>query len=269
MACIAVCADDFGLHEGINRAALQLAAAGRVQAIACMVGAAAWPAGSRALARLDGEPVDIGLHLDFTTAPMIAATRRSLPALIAGAYAGRLDERRVRAEIGAQLEAFEQALGRAPAFVDGHQHVHQLPVIREALLEVLDARSGAQRPWLRNTSSASRPGAWKPRLIEALGAAAFGRLAAQRGYPQNHGLLGVYDFTQRAPSYGQRLAAWLADATEGDLLMCHPSLPTRADDAITAARIDEYEALAGTGFSAALDEAGLSLRPMSRILAQA
>jgi hypothetical protein len=44
---ICIAADDFGLHSGINRAVLQLADQGTVNAIGCMVGTAAWPAGSR------------------------------------------------------------------------------------------------------------------------------------------------------------------------------------------------------------------------------
>ena len=41
--CIAV--DDFGLHAGVCKAALQLAEIGRTQAISCMVGAPAWHSG--------------------------------------------------------------------------------------------------------------------------------------------------------------------------------------------------------------------------------
>ena len=128
---IAVCADDFGLHGGINDAVMVLARGGRITAIACMVGGPAWAAGARELQTLRGDHVDIGLHLDFTEfeAP------HSLPRLIVRACTRRLDAALVRERIHAQLGAFEQAIGRAPDFVDGHQHVHQLPVIGDALLE--------------------------------------------------------------------------------------------------------------------------------------
>lgn len=258
----------------------------RVTAITCLVGGPAWKAWSPALAGLDSAGIDsagidIGLHLDFTESPLIAASRRSLPALIASAYSGVLQQRLLRAEISAQLDAFEQALGRVPAFVDGHQHVHQLPAIRRALLDVLDRRGAALRPWLRQTRSAragpdvdraARPETCaqgcKPRLIEALGAAALARLARQRGYAQNQHLLGVYDFGGGRPRYLALLRGWLARAGDADLLMCHPSLPVCSPDAILAARIDEFEVLRGPGFGAALDEAAVCLAPMSRLLAQ-
>ena len=278
---IALCVDDFGLHAGINRAALQLAAMARATAITCLVGGPAWKTWSPALAGLDSAGIDIGLHLDFTASPLIAASRRALPALVASAYGGALQPGLLRAEISAQLDAFEQALGRAPAFIDGHQHVHQLPAIRQALLDVLDRRRAAPRPWLRQTRCAGAgsepdlaalPQTWaegcKPRLIEALGAAALGRLARQRGYAQNQHLLGVYDFSGGRQRYLALLRGWLARAREGDLLMCHPSLPVCSTDAILAARIVEFEVLQGAGFGAALDAAGARLAPMSRLLAR-
>ena len=38
-------------------------------------------------------------------------------------------------EVRAQFEAFADAFGRPPDFVDGHQHVHLFPQVREAVLE--------------------------------------------------------------------------------------------------------------------------------------
>ncbi len=45
-------------------------------------------------------------------------------------------------EIARQFSAFQSAFGRAPDYVDGHQHIHVFPQIREALLRVIkDARA--------------------------------------------------------------------------------------------------------------------------------
>ncbi len=57
----------------------------------------------------------------------------------------------MRAEIEAQIDAFEQATGRRPDFIDGHQHVHGLPGVRKALIAVLAARyAKGTQPWLRD-----------------------------------------------------------------------------------------------------------------------
>ncbi|MFX7605201.1 ChbG/HpnK family deacetylase, partial [Acinetobacter baumannii] len=75
--------------------------------------------------------------------------RRGLWPLIGASLAHRLDASALRDEIATQCALFEDATGRAPDYVDGHQHVHQLPQIREALVEVLVARYTGRLPRLR------------------------------------------------------------------------------------------------------------------------
>ena len=267
--CIAV--DDFGLHEGINRAALELAAAGRVQALGCMVGGPAWPVGSRALRAAELERVDVGLHLDLTEVPLPPVQARALGAVVRDSFLGRIDRRVVRAQIRAQLDAFEQATGGRPAYVDGHQHVHQLPTVRDELLAELGERYGAggHRPWLRSTLRPPLPGgrlAFKPWVIELLGARGLVDACRRQGYAQNRHLLGVYDFRGGAARYAELLAVWLRAAGEADLLMCHPSREAPVADTLIQARQAEFEVLSGAAFDGLRAAAGIDLQPMSRIL---
>lgn len=267
---ICLCADDFGLHRGVNEAALRLASSERVHAIACLVGGEGWSvAWVSALRRLDALGVDIGLHLDFTESPLLPRSRRHLPGLVADSLLGRVDAAHVRAEVRAQLHAFEQVLGHAPAFVDGHQHVHQLPTIRRELLDELADRYRGTRPWLRSTRPAGAP--WsssiKAGVIAMLGSGAFDAAARQKGFAQNRHLLGVYDFRGGAQRYLDRLRAWLLAAADGDLLMCHPGLRATSDDPLGAAREAECQVLASPAFGALLHRCGVALRPMSQILA--
>ncbi|WBY02594.1 ChbG/HpnK family deacetylase [Ramlibacter tataouinensis] len=268
-ACsICICADDFGQRAGINEAVLRLVHRERVHAVGCLVGAPAWASGSAHLRDVAADRLDAGLHLDFTEAPLLHRPARPLPALIADSSLGRLDAAAVAAEIHAQLDAFEQAMGRPPAFVDGHQHVHQLPVIRQQLLLALQARRYGRSPWLRSTRHA-RAGAfdWKPRLIEALGAGPLAAACERSGYRQNGRLLGVYDFTGGEQRYAALLRGWLQQARQGDLLMCHPGLGTDAQDPVAVARAAEYAVLASPAIGELLEASGIRLRPMSRILA--
>jgi chitin disaccharide deacetylase len=48
-----------------------------------------------------------------------------------------LRREKLEGEISSQLQAFITAFGRLPDFIDGHQHVHLFPQIREALLSVV------------------------------------------------------------------------------------------------------------------------------------
>jgi predicted glycoside hydrolase/deacetylase ChbG (UPF0249 family) len=271
--CIAV--DDFGLHSGINQAALQLADMGRAHAIGCMVGAATWPAWGPLLRRLEPHHIDVGLHLDLTEAPLLPGSARPLNTLIRDSLLRRLDHKAVRAEIRAQLDAFEQALERGPAYIDGHQHVHQFPIVRSELIAELGERYDRFRPWLRSTrrphdTGAAQHLAWrdwaKPWIIEHLGASGLASLARRSGYPQNRHLLGVYPFAAGSRRYSERLTEWLRAAREGDLLMCHASLAAHDGDAIMAARTEEFQVLADPGLATQLSSAGIQLQPMSRIL---
>lgn len=265
---IGVCVDDFGQHEGINDAALDLAAGRRVSAISCLVDGPAWPSGARAL-RAHAAHVEAGLHLNFTEDVGQGACHR-LPVLIARAYGRLLDPAQARAAIERQFDRFEDAMGRMPDFVDGHQHVHQLPVIRDLLVAAMNRRYGAGRPWLRatlppdacRTSSLPRSAVAKAWLIGRLGAASLRTLARRHGYPQNNHLIGVYGFDLSEADYLLRLKTWLDCASDGDVLMCHPSLSWPGEDSLREARNREYRVLSGAAFSALLESARVVVGPL-------
>lgn len=269
---IGICVDDFGLHEGINQAVFALARQGRVQAVSAMVGGPAWSQGAPALRALDPRQVEVGLHLDLTECPLQPALRAPLGRLIVRAYLRRLDVAALRAEIHGQLDAFERAMGRAPAYVDGHQHVHQLPVVRTLLLQALADHYPQGGLWLRATHSpqgaahADARAGFKSHVIAFLGAGALSALARRQGVRQNARLLGVYDFTEGAQQYRARLGCWLQAARDGDLLMCHAGLPTKVPDALARARQDEFAVIAAPDFEALLQGARVRLQPIGQIL---
>lgn len=258
MRRIAICIDDYGLHPGVDEAVLAMIARGRVTATSCMVGAPAWQDDSAALKELfDAGRVDAGLHLDLVEYPIDVQLRRPIGTWMRDSALRRVDAPTVRGEIRRQLDAFEAAMGRAPSHVDGHQHVHQFPVIRDLLVEELVHRyRGGPLPWLRSTAGASR-GGFKGRVIEAMGARALARLCADRGFGQNASLLGVYDFRGGPQRFGALLRQWLADARDGDLLMCHIATGIVPGDEIAQARVDEYGVLADDGFDRLVHEAGV------------
>src|SRR5512139_19854 len=228
---ISVCVDDFGQHEGINRAALDLADRQRVSAISCLVDGPAWHSGALALQAL-ATTLEVGLHLNFTE-DFGQGACQALTGLIGRAYARLLDHAQIRAAIARQFDRFEQSIGRLPDFVDGHQHVHQLPVIRDQLIAVMNQRYGSTRPWLRSTLPAPacrKPGlplaaVAKSWLIGRLGAKSLRAVASREGYPQNNRLVGVYGFELSEAAYLRKMKLWLDCARDGDVLMCHPSLP--------------------------------------------
>jgi predicted glycoside hydrolase/deacetylase ChbG (UPF0249 family) len=232
---IQICADDYGFDAAVSFAILEGIDAGRLSATSCMVLSPVWPREAVALRERAGM-ADFGLHLDVNefAGP---APGRSLSGWIAAAYLGRIDADQARAWVSAQLDAFEAQMQAPPDYLDGHQHVHQLPVLRAAVVAELQARYGA-RCALRSTRSLSWRGG-KAAVIAALGSAALRRLA--RGMPMNTDFAGVYDFSHEADFPGL-LAGWLASLPDGGLLMTHPAraggTETRADP-IRPARVKE------------------------------
>ena len=256
--------DDYGLHAGVCQAALALVAKQRVQGIGCMVGAPAWSAWAGALKALDPGAVDVGLHLDLTEYPLKRSARR-LGRLLICSFSRQMDRASVLGEVRAQLDAFERDIGRAPAFVDGHQHVHQLPIVREVLLSELQQRYASALPWLRATRCPPGAGV-KPRLIAALGAQGLLAPARAQGFRSNERLLGVYDFSGGEARYRALLSGWLRDGHTGDVLMCHPAQSAEADDVIGAAREAEYRVLGSDAMGDLLREHQVALAPMSQLL---
>lgn len=267
-----LCADDYGLAPGVSRAIRALVAAGRLTATGCMTGSPFWPAEADALRPLEGK-ADVGLHLTLTDQrplgpmPGLAPDGRlpSVGALVKRSLAGRLDRAEVAAELERQMDSFVAAYGRAPDFLDGHHHVHQLPGVREAVLDLWRRRMGRQG-WVRSC--------WEPPLsilacgvdrlralvISELGRG-FRRMLEGEGVPHNLSFRGVYDLSDRVP-YEELFRAFTARPAPRTLVMCHPGEvddALRAVDCLTTRREAEYAFLASDACARALDESGLRL----------
>ena len=243
-------ADDYAMDEGVDRAILTLIARNAVTAASAMVLSPRWTKAAGEIRHLNA---DCGLHLDLTSE--FAAARLTTPglsSLIMGSYTGRLDSGTIRDTIEVQLDLFEQALGRAPDFVDGHQHVHQLPAIRSQLIDVLQRRYGADagRIGIRICLARCWRGA-KAKTIGALGAVPMEKLARRFGHPVNTDFLGVYGFSPEA-DLSRLWRQWLA-GIQGDLplAMCHVadgSSQGAIGDPIRPARLKELTWLASDAF---------------------
>lgn len=275
MRRLAVCADDYGLSTGVNDAIAQLVGAGRLSALSCLVDAPAFRPGAARLREL-GSRADVGLHLNFTDSFGEHGPRYPLPRLIGRAYARLLEADAIRGEIRRQFDAFEDCCGFAPHHVDGHQHVQQFPVIRDALLEELARRTSAPRPWLRSgvppipgIASLLAADRRKPAILGLLGARTFERMAARHGFATNAHLLGVYGFDGSADEYLQRLRGWLREAHDRDLLMTHPARDQADGDPIAPARLRECEVLGGAAFGEALAAEDIVVARLSAVLSSA
>ena len=151
-----LCADDYGLAEGVNRAIRDLIERGRLNATSVMV---VGPAiGRDEVAALQAAAAAsprcaIGLHATLTAPfrpltmhfrPIDGGMFLPFPKLLRSGLLRRLDPEIIQAELLVQLAAFKELFGRAPDFVDGHQHAQLFPQVRDAFL-ARGERSSARR----------------------------------------------------------------------------------------------------------------------------
>ena len=252
-----VCADDFAVDSGAVEGILRLIERERLTATSALVDAPLWPAAAQRLLAA-GTPADVGLHLNLTQS---FAHRPQqvwpLPALILACRLGRIDRAGLRTAIERQLAAFEDAMGRRPDYIDGHQHVHQFAVVRDLLLEALQRRYGDTPPWIRSTRAPSALRGFKARIIATLGDAGLRRRAAQTGVRMSRYLVGAYDFLADQDAYLRHLAHWIQVGPSGSVLMCHPAAHAQPGDPIGAARAMEFAVLGGSAFPQMLAHANI------------
>ena len=249
-----LCADDYALHPAVDGAVEQLTLAGRLSATSCMTTSPRWAAAAPRLQALRPR-LSVGLHFNLTESHGGAAPAQALATVIRQAYTGAWSVDAMRNMWTQQLDAFETALGTPPDFIDGHQHVHQLPGFADAMLHVLHQRyTPAQMPWVRSTAPIGT--LWrspKAAIIALLGGWQTTRRLRQAGIVINHGFGGVYGFDAPTPEgYGAQMAQWLAQVHSGSLLMCHPATEDVAGDAIGAQRPVEFAYLMSDAFGALL-----------------
>lgn len=268
-----LCADDYGLSDGVSRGIAELAAMGRLSATGAMTNMPGWRRAAQDLAQLKGR-IGIGLHLNLTTGAPLGAMARLAPAgrfpplkeLLAHAVRGRLKGAEIQDEIARQLDAFEDAHGEPPSFVDGHQHVHVLPGVRGALLRTLQERGYAGRVWLRDPTDAAmsilrRPIGRSKALIVRGFAQGFSHDAHAAGFMTNRGFSGFAPFDLSVPA-GRIFEAAFSHMGPSPLVMCHPGYvdeELRRLDPAVESRIAELDYLKSDAFGALLKEQGIWL----------
>jgi predicted glycoside hydrolase/deacetylase ChbG (UPF0249 family) len=176
-------ADDLGLDEAINEAIFDLADAGKLQGASLMV---AGPAVAHAMAGLRCRPgLKVYLHLVLSEGPPISAPAE-IPLLVNGQGYLNLGfgqlllaslwprrhtsnlSRQLATEIKAQILRFQSLLGAHSVRLDGHQHIHLVPLVWRELLKLQpDLRPvwlrSIHEPWPTAISNA----AWMEAVVSA------------------------------------------------------------------------------------------------------
>lgn len=267
MKHLMICADDYAQNDEISTGIRMAYEAARINAISCLTNAPGWPKAGHALIQMNPQGL-YGLHLNFTFGCALShewrnrygASFKSLPRFIVLNYLQQIDAAVLFAECFAQLEAFRHIMGRDPDFIDGHQHVHQLPMVRQALLNLFTQEhlqgfmrvSAHHRGFVQGST-------YKTFMIAHLGGRALRRTLKDAHIATNTSFSGVYPFSQ-STHYGQFFKQFLAVSDHMGMIMCHPGVESRdSHDPLGASRPHELKYLMSDAFLSDISVYGFQL----------
>ena len=257
-------ADDYGITKPVNGAIRDLIANNRINGTSVMVGAPGFD-GEEARLLLEaaaGSHAAIGLHFTLTApfkplsndyGPTQNGKFLSLPRTMFGSVLGHLERMMIAEEVQAQIATFKSAFGRAPGYIDGHQHVQLFAPVSDALLYVM--KQEAPDAWVRQCGRIENAtyGDRKAWLLDFL-SKRFRRKAAKLGIRTNAAFAGTYDFNDDA-EFATLFPKFLNGLPEGGLVMCHPGFvdeTLESLDPLTTQREAEHAYLASDRFPALL-----------------
>jgi chitin disaccharide deacetylase len=266
---IVLCADDYGISPAVSGAIRDLIRKKRINATSVMVTAPTFShAEAAALREAAGDHAAIGLHLTLTApftphnrgfAPLHRGAFLPLASMARRGLSRSLSPALLDAEIAGQFTAFRNAFGRAPDYIDGHQHIHVFPQVSEALLRV--TKHAAPHAWLRQCGRALRKNLEPKGLVLDALSRRLRRLAAEHGLRTNPAFAGTYAFNTRA-DYARLFPGFLDGMPEGGVIMCHPGIvdaELARLDPLTDLREREYAFFLDDAFARLLQRRGYAL----------
>lgn len=261
---VVVNADDFGLHPAATAGILAAMQAGVVTSTSVMVNGSA---SSAALACARQHQLDVGWHITLThgrpvcapdTIPSLVDRHGNfhpLPTLIRRAWCGQLQRADVERELAAQWTLLHAGIGQ-PSHVNGHHHVHVLPVICDVVKALVQQH---RIPWVRLPYE--RGGLRTPRT-----AARFFLAAQRAAHPQfwadsGAAFLPFYGLSLGAD--GDRLDAWeqlcARISTTDAEIMVHPAADDDSGDDFSGDRRGELQILLSPAWRTLMTSHGFRL----------
>ena len=234
---VILCADDYAYNQAASEGILELLKRRRLSAVSCMTNMPYWKIAAMPLKEFQNQ-VKIGLHFNLTEGP----GGISLKQLILCSFLHRLNKQEIIAVLRTQIEAFKAGIGRLPDFIDGHQHIHQFPIIREALLTLYQEYYPDKQAAIRISSNGYRNDlktSLKAFVIGLLGAQGLRKRLEKEGIPHNTAFSGIYSLSP-SENYRRVFKGFLETIKPNSIIMCHPgAASTDKQDPIAQAREQE------------------------------
>ena len=271
---LSICADDFGITENVSSAIVKLIKKERITETSCIVISDSFKNDSKTLINFKNQ-IGIGLHLTLTDFKAFNRLKsltinNKMPGfnkLLKSSIIKKIVPEEIETEINFQLDVFENSLGFMPNFIDGHQHVHQLPIVRDCLVKVVKQRYSEGLPWVRNSyDEMFKILKRNVSILKTISIGLFGKKlkeVAETNYiKSNDGFSGIYSFSNKIP-YENLFKKFILNIKDNHLLMVHPGHSDEKlskIDPVTTSRDIEYEFLSSDNFLNLLNNRNITLR---------
>lgn len=231
---IVICADDFGQASKISQGISELLHLKRINATSCLTNFDDFQTDFKLIKEI--ENIDIGLHLNLTEGkPLTSALSlktnnhqfKSLNTLLIKSQGRALNKHDIYQELKAQLDCFIDFFGFSPHFLDGHQHIHHLPIVREVVFDLFNQYHLKQnKTYIRSVNHLVKSSV-KGLVIKYTGATTFRKQLKKNHILHNDQFGGIYDF--KPENFKNTFENDLSKIKHAGLLMCHPGYQINGD----------------------------------------
>jgi predicted glycoside hydrolase/deacetylase ChbG (UPF0249 family) len=245
---IIICADDFGMSDNINKGIISLLEKKIINATSCMTNMPAFVQGIKNLNKTYNESIYVGIHLNltegmpFTQAKSLRKDNRflSLSKLLIKSEFRLINYDDVYSELKEQVNKFVNEWGDLPDFIDGHQHIHHFPIIRNAVVNLYkEFNMYEKQTYIRSTCSINKSD-FKSKIIYYSGAKKFNDLLIKNNIKHNTSFAGIYSLGSDKENFREIMLNAYQEIKDGGLIMCHPSIDVDVKDSISQSRVEEF-----------------------------
>jgi predicted glycoside hydrolase/deacetylase ChbG (UPF0249 family) len=243
MRTFTLCADDYSQSPPINRAILKLLEMERLDAVSCLTLSPTWREDAHTLRGIGSGSA--GLHFNLTLP--FGQQARKVSAILATALLGKIDPKAVHKAFQTQWNAFIDAMGHLPSFVDGHQHVHSFPVIRDVIVDFVAQAHPCCKIRTLQPPPGLKHGPFKQRLLEHV-SRPLTSLLTNAGLATNRHFAGFRSY-RNGEGFRRVFVRWINACGDPPLIMCHPGMSSEnLSDPIRISRYEEFRYLSSRDF---------------------
>ncbi|MCF6767515.1 ChbG/HpnK family deacetylase [Thiotrichales bacterium 19S11-10] len=258
---IILCADDFGYDDAISHGIKELLELKRINATSSLTNFDEFKQHAKLINSIDG--IYKGIHFNLTEGQSLIKNKNFQPLghLLLRTHTHLVNYQYIYHELKAQLDCYIDTFKQLPDFIDGHQHIHHLPIIRHVVFKLYNQYQLKQKGvFIRSVYHQVNPPNFKSLIIKHTGANAFDKKLKKLQIPHNQSFGGIYNF--KADEFEKSFTDSLKKITDNGLIMCHPGYFSE-NDTLNQTREVELNYLKSDKFSALLKQENIELKVKS------